>query len=192
MLRKWQNTICIRLTDSCRGSPNMRSVTRVMVLLPATLLAATRPVPGQTPQEYPSYYVVAEYDETRDPAADLAGAVERAQAEGKRILLVVGGEWCGWCKLLEEFIRNTHEVHEAVDAGFLIVKVNWSRGNRNEAFLGQYTAIRGYPHIFVLEKDGTFLHSQNTEELEEGRSYNLGAVLGFLDRWKLPVGVSGP
>jgi thiol:disulfide interchange protein len=169
----------------------MRSVTRVMVLLPAVLLAATRPIPGQTPKDYPAFYVVAEYDETRDPAVDMAGAVERAQEEGKRILVVVGGEWCGWCKLLEDFIRNTPEVHEAVDTGFLIVKVNWSRGNPNEAFLGLYPAIRGYPHIFVLEKDGTFLHSQSTGELEEGRSYNLGAVLGFLDRWKPSAGVRG-
>jgi len=57
----------------------MRSVTRVMVLLPATLLATARPVPGQTPQEYPSFSVVAEYDEIRDPEANLAGAMERAQ-----------------------------------------------------------------------------------------------------------------
>jgi thioredoxin-related protein len=170
----------------------MRSVPRVLLLLPALLLAGTRPVPGQTPKGYPPYYVVAEYDETRDPAADVAEAVVRAREEDKRILLVVGGEWCGWCKILEEYIRNTSEVHEAVDAGFLMVKVNWSRGNRNEAFLGQYPTIRGYPHILVLEKDGTLLHSQDTAELEEGRSYNLGAVLGFLDRWKRPAGISVP
>jgi len=70
--------------------------------------------------------------------------------------------------------------------GYLVVKVNWSRENRNEAFLSQYPSIRGYPHIFVLEKDGTFLHSQNTAELEEGRSYDLDVMLAFLDRWAPP------
>jgi thiol:disulfide interchange protein len=170
----------------------MRSVVWVAALLPALVLCTARPRPGQASQDHPSFYVVWDYDEGRDPAADLAEAVERAQREGKRILLVVGGEWCGWCKLLEEFIRNTPEVHTAMDASFLIVKVNWSRGNRNEAFLGQLPTIRGYPHIFVLEMDGSFLHSQNTGELEEGRSYDLGAVLGFLNRWKRPIGARVP
>jgi thiol:disulfide interchange protein len=113
-------------------------------------------------------------------------AVERAQEEGKRILLQVGGHWCGWCKLLDLYFNDTEPVFQKLTEGFLIVKVNWSRENRNEAFLSQFPSIRGYPHIFVLEKDGTFLHSQSTGVLEEGRSYNLEAVLGFLDEWMPP------
>ena len=62
-------------------------------------------------------------------------------------------------------------------------KLNWSRDNRNEEVLGQYPTIRGYPHIFVLEKDGTFLHSKNTVELEKGRSYDEEVLLAFLDEW---------
>ncbi len=55
------------------------------------------------------------------------------------------------------------------------------------SFLGQYPKIRGYPHIFVLETDGTLLYSKNTVELEEGRSYNEKAILGFLEEW-MPTG----
>ena len=134
-------------------------------------------------QEHAAFYFVAAYDETRNPAVDLTAAVERAQAEGKRILLEVGGTWCGWCKLLDGFIHDHAAVSDKLEAGFLIMKVNWSRENENEAFLGQYPTIHGYPHIFVLEKDGTFLHSQDTAELEEGHSYNEGVLLAFLDEW---------
>lgn len=156
----------------------------MIALLPAAVLFPAGPLPCQAPQDHAAFYVVAEYDETRDPAADLAKAVSRARQEKKRILLEVGGTWCGWCKLLDGFIHDHAAVSDRLREGFLIVKVNWSRENPNQAFLGQYPAIHGYPHIFVLEEDGTFLHSQNTAELEEGRSYNLEAVLGFLDRWK--------
>jgi len=131
-----------------------------------------------------SFYVVAEYDEARDPSADLEMAVARAGVEGKRILLEVGGEWCGWCKRLDLFIHEHATIFERLQGGFLIVKVNFSRGNANEDFLGDYPSIPGYPHIFVLEKDGTFLHSQGTSELEEGSSYNENAILAFLDAWK--------
>ncbi len=38
-------------------------------------------------------YTVASYDPARDAAADLTLTVARAEREGKRILLEVGGQW---------------------------------------------------------------------------------------------------
>lgn len=66
---------------------------------------------------------------------------------------------------------------------FLIMKVNYSEDNRNEAFLKAYPKVPAYPHFFVLERDGSFLHSQGTAELEEGRGYNEKVFLSFLTRW---------
>jgi thiol:disulfide interchange protein len=138
-------------------------------------------------QEHATFYTVAEYDHNRDPAADLKATVIRAQSEGKRILLEVGGTWCGWCKLLDAFIHEHPSISGKLETGFLIMKVNYGRENENEEFLGNYPAIPGYPHLYVLEKDGTLLYSKNTVELEEGRSYNEKAILDFLDDW-MPTG----
>jgi thioredoxin-related protein len=44
------------------------------------------------------------YDETRDPARDLAAATAKASAEGKKVLLLVGGEWCSWCQEMNRFL----------------------------------------------------------------------------------------
>ena len=166
----------------------MRPLPKILGLFSALLLLSPQATPGQTEEEYADFYVVSGYDETRDPAADLKTTVERAQKEGKRILLEVGGVWCGWCTLLDGFIRVHSAVSGKLQSGFLIMKVNWSRENRNEGFLGDYPSIRGYPHLFVLERDGTFLHSQNTGELEEGRSYDEEVLLAFLDEWMPPKG----
>ena len=38
--------------------------------------------------------------------------------------------------------------------------------------------------FFVLDQDGTFLHSQGTAELESGRGYNEEVFLAFLNQWK--------
>ena len=55
--------------------------------------------------------------------------------------------------------------------------------NENKEFLANYPEIWGYPHLFVLETDGKFIHSQETSELEEGKSYNLTKFTTFLKEW---------
>jgi hypothetical protein len=64
------------------------------------------------------------------------------------------------------------------------MKVNYSNENRNETFLKAYPGVPAYPHFFVLDSDGSFLHAQGTAELEEGRSYNEKVFLEFLARWQ--------
>ena len=155
-------------------------------LLGGLVGAATAQDPGGVLQ--PALpYVVDGYDPHRDPGADLETATQLAVESRKRILLEVGGQWCGWCKLLDLFIHDHPAVHSLLVDHFLIVKVNYGRENQNAEFLGQYPQIHGYPHIFVLESDGTFLHSQDTAVLEEGRTYNEGALVEFLKKWVRPV-----
>ena len=40
-----------------------------------------------------SFYTVAKYDPQADPAADLESTVAKATAEGKRIIIEIGGQW---------------------------------------------------------------------------------------------------
>ena len=134
----------------------------------------------------PIFYSVSAYDPARDPQKDLEATTQRALAEGKRILLEVGGEWCSWCKALDRYVHENEAVASALERGFLIMKVNFSEENRNADFLSPYPTIPGYPHLFVLDGKGNFLHSQGTGELEQGRSYNQEAFLAFLERWSPP------
>ncbi len=128
-------------------------------------------------------YSVDKYDPARNPAADLTLTESQAKASGKRILLEVGGNWCGWCRALEKFIHGTPSVADALRNNYIIMKVNMSEENRNQEFLGRFPKIKGYPHIFVLDPDGAFLHSQDTGLLEEGKSYNEKRFMDFLNQW---------
>jgi thiol-disulfide isomerase/thioredoxin len=130
------------------------------------------------------FYTVDHYDDARNPADDLKKTIERAKAEKKNILIQVGGDWCGWCKLMTNFIDTNEAVRNNLSANFLLMKVTWDENQRNEAFLSQYPKINGYPHLFVLDSDGKLLHSQDTSPLEEGHGYNEKVYLEFLDRWK--------
>ncbi|MGD2217663.1 MAG: thioredoxin family protein, partial [Gemmatimonadales bacterium] len=142
-----------------------------------------RPLAGQAVELDESIYAVADFDPGRDPFADLKMTVERAKTEGKRILLDVGGTWCVWCAILDTYIAENTAVAEKLRESFLVMKVNYSPANRNAEFLSSYPEIPGYPHIFVLESDGSFLHSQFTGYLESGSSYSEEAVLRFLEKW---------
>ena len=125
----------------------------------------------------------AAFDPARDPAQDVAEAVALAKAQDKRVIVDVGGEWCSWCRTLHRFIVANEDLRSLIDSRYVWVKVNYSKENRNEAFLSRWPKIEGYPHLFVLDADGKLLHSQDTGELEAGKSYDTAKFLAFVRKW---------
>lgn len=124
------------------------------------------------------------FDPARNPFEDLKVAVSTATESNKKIILDVGGEWCIWCHRIDAFMHNTEEIKTLLAENFIIVKINFSKENKNEKFLSQYPAIEGYPHFFILESDGKLLHSQNTGDLEKDKDYDKEKFLDFLNKWK--------
>jgi len=130
-----------------------------------------------------TYTPVSRFDSARDPAKDLKDAVVEAQRTGKRIILDVGGEWCVWCHRLDSLFQRNKDLDEFLRTSFVVVKINFSKENKNEGFLSQFPKIDGYPHLFVLHSDGKLLHSQNTGDLEEGKAHSRERVFAFLKKW---------
>ena len=64
-----------------------------------------------------------------------------------------------------------------------VVKVNYSPENKNEKVLSQYPKIPGYPHIFVLNKNGKLIRSEDTSLLESGKGHDKNKVMAFLKEW---------
>jgi thiol:disulfide interchange protein len=153
------------------------------------------------------------FDPKRDPNLDLQNSITQAQKENKRIILDIGGEWCGWCIKMEYFLMKNSTLEKLRDKNYIWMRVNMSEENENKEFLSTYPEIPGYPHLFVLEKDGTLLHSQFTGDLEEpdipiivpskvknkeaflkaayekkkARSYDLQQFTEFLKKWSPAV-----
>jgi thioredoxin-related protein len=123
------------------------------------------------------------FDPARDPEKDVAAAVALAKAQDKRVIVDVGGEWCSWCHTMDGFIAANDDLKSLLNARYVWVKVNYSKENKNEAFLSRWPKIEGYPHLFVLDADGKLLHSQDTGELEAGKSYDKTKFLAFVQRW---------
>ncbi len=146
------------------------------VLISLLLLNCSKP---ETNTSLPDKY----YPE-RNSSQDLQLALKIATESGKRILLKVGGEWCIWCHRLDDFIHENKELESAWKRHFVTLKINYSPENKNEDFLAKYPKIKGYPHIFILESNGSFLHSQNTGEFEFEKGYGMDKIMAFVETWK--------
>jgi thioredoxin-related protein len=125
------------------------------------------------------------FDPSRDAQADLTAGLKLATKEKKRVLIDVGGNWCGWCHKLDKLFKENVEIGKLLKDKYVIVKVNFSPENKNEALLSKVPTIQGYPHLFVLDAKGKLLHSQDTGLLETGPAHDPVKVIDFLKKWAL-------
>jgi thiol:disulfide interchange protein len=123
------------------------------------------------------------YDPSRDPARDLSAAMSEARRDQRRVLLEVGGNWCGWCRELERFVRRDPDVAQAIRCAFVVVRVNVSPENANARFLSAYPDVPGYPYFFVLDAKGSLLAEVDTDDFLRGESYDRAKLLAFARKW---------
>lgn len=130
--------------------------------------------------------VARPYDENADASAEIARALERARSDGKRVLVLFGGNWCKWCRRLEHTLRNEPRVRDAIAAGFHVVHVDTGarRSGRNAAINERYgnPMQHGLPVLVVLRPDGQLHTTQETGALERGDRHDPERVLAFLAR----------
>jgi thiol:disulfide interchange protein len=143
-------------------------------------------VPSLAQENKPSsskYVPVTKYDPLRDADKDINEAVAEANRSGKRVLLEVGGLWCGWCRIMDKYFDENPKLLQFREQNYVTVKINFSPENENKKVLSRYPEISGYPHIYVLDQNGKLLHSQDTSQLESGKSYDLDRFFAFLKKW---------
>ena len=158
------------------------------VVLVAVMLVPDALAGGQ------DFYLVSDYDPRRDTAALISGALERAAAENKRVILVLGGDWCGWCKVLEDDIDRSEKLIDVLEEHYLIAKVYCDSGSPGIRFKpreqpqygASYVNIRAkaYPHLVILDSDGNRLVSRDMGGLVKKGRYSEKKLLRVLNRHK--------
>jgi thiol:disulfide interchange protein len=159
-----------------------------MRFLPGILAAvlACSTAAAQVPSDKP-------FDPARDPAQDLKAAEQIAQREHKHILLDAGGNWCGWCKVLDRSVHADAATTALLEKNFVVLHVNWSPENHNDAFFSHYPPVNGYPFFFILDAKGKLLKAQSTDAFETdhklANGYDLARLRNFLQQWS-PTGAA--
>jgi len=124
------------------------------------------------------------YNEQADAKAQIAEALARAKRDGKRILIMWGGNWCKWCYRLHDVFEQDKPVREALGRSYELVLIDF---NANPGLGAGYQIERSFPYLTVLDADGKVLKNQSTGEFEVGDKHDPAKVLAFLNQWK-PAG----
>jgi hypothetical protein len=125
------------------------------------------------------------YDPQADPFDQYQAAIDQAHREGKLVLVIAGGDWCGWCKTLSTFISSNADVDTELHKAFVVMKVYIGTDNYNADFFEQLPPARGAPHFWIVSPERQVLSSESTAQFERGRkSYDRQEFLDFIARWK--------
>lgn len=124
------------------------------------------------------------YDDTRNPFDDAKAAIKLAKATNRNVLIKIGGKWCAWCTKMDAFLETNPLVAEQLHDNFVIIKVNVSDSNENEAFMKSLPPVLGYPHMYVASSNGKMLLSKDTAELLDGEEYSVDNWMSFIYKWQ--------
>lgn len=130
------------------------------------------------------------YHPDDDAKAKIDALIVQAQKEHKNIILQGGGNWCVWCWRFDEFWQEDSELANLVENNYLYYHLNWSPENKNEELFTKYGnpgKKYGYPVLIFLDQNGKQIHTQNTGDLEEGKSYDKAKVKAVFEKWKPSV-----
>ncbi len=128
------------------------------------------------------------YDVQADAKRQVQEASAKAQRDGKRVLVMFGGDWCGWCHKLHELFASDPAIGEVLADEYLLVMVDTKAPNA-ESLLdecrGDLGAV-GYPFLAVLDGNAKVVTRQKTDPLEVGDHHDPAKVKQFLDKWTAP------
>ncbi len=125
------------------------------------------------------------YHPEADAKSDINAAVKKAAAEQRHVLLMIGGNWCRWCKMFEKFMHQDAAVDSAMNANYIFQHVNYSKENKNSAVMTELNFPQrfGFPVFVVLNEKGERIHTQSSAYLEQGEGYDSKKVIEFFDQW---------
>jgi thioredoxin-related protein len=125
------------------------------------------------------------YNPEGNAEKEIADAVKQAHKENKNVFIQIGGNWCIWCARFNDFISNDVGIDSLVKENYVICHLNYSKENTNAQVLAKYRFPQrfGFPVFLILDKDGNFIHTQNSGYLEDGKSYSREKVMDFFQSW---------
>jgi len=106
------------------------------------------------------------YNQGQPAMAAVDAAFAKAKAGDKRVIVDLGGNWCGWCRILAG-VMALPEVKPFVEANFEVVSVDVSskkgQTDRNLAVVNRFgmQKVKGFPWLVVAEPDGKVLASSS-------------------------------
>jgi thiol-disulfide isomerase/thioredoxin len=137
----------------------------------------------KTPLPYP-------YDEAGDADpkrvdARLARAAAQARREHKLLLVDLGGNWCGDCRILAGTLELPN-IRRFVDAHYVVATVDTGRMDKNLQVPGRYGVdkLSGVPSVLVIDpSDDRLVNQGHVPALADARHMSPQALADWLAQW---------
>ena len=113
--------------------------------------------------------VARPYDESADAHAAIQQALQEAQTQKKKVLVIFGANWCKDCLELNKSMQGQSA---ALIAGkFVVVKVDVGQFDKNMDLSAGYgnPTKKGIPAAVVLQADNSVLYATKGGELSNAR-----------------------
>ena len=128
---------------------------------------------------------LAPYDVTANADAAVKAAFAAARRSHKRVLIDLGGNWCGDCRILAG-LMDLPEMHRFLSAHFEIVSVDVGRFNTNlqiPARFGFTKRLLGVPTVLIATPQGRLVNGTDVFALADARHMEPQAVADWLAKW---------
>ena len=160
-----------------------------LVLALAALPAAASAAPHAPPLAVASLSDLSvpdhPYDENANADAAVDAAFARAKLTHKRVMLDLGGNWCGDCRVLAG-IMELPAMKRYLAAHYEVVSVDVGRFNKNlqvPARFGITQRLVGVPSVLVATPDGQLVNKGDIFALADARSMTPQAIADWLAQW---------
>lgn len=137
-----------------------------LILAVALAIAAPGVAAAAPPSTISAHPQAKLYDATRDARADVSAALARAKASNKRVILVMGANWCHDSKALAGWFESARfkamltPLYEIV---YIDVGKPQRREGRNIEIAREFgiKKIKGTPTVLILSADGALLNKKD-------------------------------
>lgn len=126
------------------------------------------------------------YEEKADADAQVAAARAEAKARGKLLMIDLGGNWCGDCRVLAATM-DLPELRAFVDKHYEVVSVDVGRFDKNlqvPAHYGITQRLEGVPALLIVDpRSDKLLDSGHVAALADARHMTPQALADWLAQW---------
>lgn len=164
----------------------MKPLTAAFLLLATPALAA---VPAPRPsiatlQDLP-ITTMQVYDENANADAVVQAAFDRARKSKKRVIIDLGGNWCGDCIVLANFLKLP-EMHRFMEKYYEEAQVDVGRFNKNlqvQARFGYKERLKGVPTLLIATPDGKLVNDGDVFAFTDARHMTPQALADYLAKY---------
>ncbi len=122
------------------------------------------------------------FDRQADASADVDVALARAGIEGKRALIVMGGNWCHDSRGLAGYNEQA-DIASLIASQYVLVYVDVGQKNRNLDIARRFgvTKLIGTPTVVIAEPDGTVVNAATAHDWRNAASRSTSEWIDYLD-----------